>query len=170
MLLVPMGLVAGVPIAEYCSTRLWQPIGAEADASWLTDSSGLEVGYMGFNATLRDYGRFAAMLAHGGRVGERQVVPASWLKEATCAHFNAKETNHFFGYGYQCWIFPENDGSFAFLGVRGQAIFVDPEQHLVLVHTAVDGDSGRVELRRLWHEFCMYVRTSSSSSSHHRHG
>jgi hypothetical protein len=42
---------------------------------------------------------------------------------------------------------------FALLGVRGQAIYVDPEAQLVLVHTAVRRmpvDPGVIELDALW--------------------
>jgi CubicO group peptidase (beta-lactamase class C family) len=42
-----------------------------------------------------------------------------------------------FGYGYQIWILPGEQRMFAFLGVRGQAMFVDPASRLVMVHTAV---------------------------------
>ena len=60
----------------------------------------------------------------------------------------------FWGYGYQAWIFPGGQGRFALLGVRGQAIFVDPRSRLVLIHTAVrkrstDNEGGR-ELTVLW--------------------
>ena len=30
------------PVAEYLQSRIWQPIGAEADATWLVDRSGQE--------------------------------------------------------------------------------------------------------------------------------
>ena len=46
---------------------MWQPIGAEADATWLLDAEGLELAHFGFNAVLRDYGSDAClpMTAHG---------------------------------------------------------------------------------------------------------
>ena len=40
------------------------------------------------------------------------------------------------GYGYQTWIIGA-EGRFALLGVRGQAVFVDPATRTVIVHTAV---------------------------------
>ena len=133
------------PLADYFSERIWLPIGAQDDALWLTDPSGLEAGYMGFNATLRDYGRLALMLADGGRVhtagGIREVLPASWFGEMTSAQFSPARTGRYFGYGYQTWTFPANDGSFALLGVRGQALYVDPARRLALVHTAVRPDA-----------------------------
>jgi CubicO group peptidase (beta-lactamase class C family) len=145
------------PLAEYFSERIWQPIGAQTDALWLTDPSGLEAGYMGFNATLRDYGRLALMLADGGRAHTagvtRQVLPAAWLQEMTRAQVSSARTGRFFGYGYQTWVFPANDGSFALQGVRGQVIYVNPARQLALVHTAVRPDArdpGGAEATALW--------------------
>lgn len=143
----------GRPIAEYLSERIWQPIGAEADASWVIDTSGQEVTYAHFNAVLRDYARFGMMLAHGGRAGGRQVIPEAWLREATKPHFTSAQTGRWFGYGFQTWIFPDNDGSFALLGVRGQAVFIDPSRRLVMVHTAVRPgarDPRAAEATALW--------------------
>jgi CubicO group peptidase (beta-lactamase class C family) len=141
------------PIADYLSERIWQPMGAEADASWLIDRTGQEATYSSFSAVLRDYARLGMLLAQGGRIGERQVIPADWLREMTRAHFNSNQTGRWFGYGFQTWIFPEGDGSFALLGVRGQTIFVDPARKLVMVHTAVRADArdtGGAETTALW--------------------
>ena len=143
----------GRPIADYFSERIWRPIGAEAPASWLTDASGLEIGYMGFNAVLRDYGRLGMMLARGGEVQGRQIIPPAWFREMTHAHFPPNATRRYYGYGFQTWVFPAMDGSFALLGVRGQALFVDPVKRLVLVHTAVRPDArdpGGAETTALW--------------------
>ena len=129
--------VVGMPIADYFADRIWRPIGAEADASWLVDRSGLEVGWTGFQATLRDYAKLGMLMARGGRVGQRAVIPAEWVAEMTHPHVSAGRVGPNFGYGYQTWTFAENDGSFAFLGVRGQAIYVHPARRLVMVQTSV---------------------------------
>lgn len=141
------------PIADYLSERIWQPMGAEADASWIVDRTGQETTYANFSAVLRDYARLGMLLARGGRMGERQLIPADWLREMTRMHFTSTQTGRWFGYGFQTWIFPENDGSFALLGVRGQTIFVDPARRLVMVHTAVRADprdQGGAEATALW--------------------
>jgi CubicO group peptidase (beta-lactamase class C family) len=143
----------GMSIGRFCGERLWQPIGAESDALWLTDRSGLEVGYMGLNATLRDYARLGLMLAQGGRADGRQVLPAVWLAEMTRPHFSAQQTGRGLGYGFQTWTFPANDGSFALLGVRGQMLFVHPGRRMVLVQTSIrpaSRDPATAETRLLW--------------------
>jgi len=141
------------PVVDYMTEKVWQPMGAESDATWLIDAAGQEATYFAFNAVLRDYARLGRMLAHGGRVGDRQIVPADWLAQATRPHFSSRQTGRPFGYGYQTWILPQNDGTFTLQGVRGQAIYVDPAQNLVMVHTAVRPsarDPGGAETNALW--------------------
>jgi CubicO group peptidase (beta-lactamase class C family) len=153
--------VTGTTLSEYLAPRLWQPIGAEADASWIKSSDGIETGSGGFNATLRDYGRLGMLLANDGAVGGRQVVPKDYLLEATDWHrqpgaFAPRRATPFFGYGYQFWTFPAEKRRFALLGVYGQSIFVDPELKLVMVITAaaknasVGKESFAAERGALW--------------------
>ncbi len=42
------------------------PMGAEADATWLIDQAGYEIGYCCLNATLRDWARLGLLLANYG--------------------------------------------------------------------------------------------------------
>ncbi len=139
-LAIVLRAVVGMPIADYFAARIWRPMGAETDASWLLDRSGLEVGYMGLQATLRDFAKLGLLMACGGRAGQRVVIPREWVAEMTRMQVSPGRVGRFFGYGYQTWIFPQDDGSFAFLGVRGQAMFVHPASRLVMVHTAVRPD------------------------------
>jgi CubicO group peptidase (beta-lactamase class C family) len=144
-------------LADYARTRIWQPMGAEADANWVVDRSGQEAAFCCFSAVLRDWARLGLMLAHDGAWNGRQIVPRQWVLDATTvqAPFLAPMTaTRYFGYGYQVWLFPGPRRQFAFLGVHGQAIFVDPGLKLVLVHTAVrpkaSGDPMAPELNALW--------------------
>jgi len=141
-----LGLVlahaVGRPLADYLQQKIWQPMGAEADASWIVDAAGQEAAYCCLNAVLRDYARLALLLAHDGRLGERQIIPKSWLLEATTVAADRPDLQLVwpdagFGYGYQTWIFDGERRMFALIGVHGQAIYVDPTSRLVMVHTGV---------------------------------
>jgi CubicO group peptidase (beta-lactamase class C family) len=148
----------GRPLADYLSDRIWKPMGAEADASWLIDNAGMESAYCCVNAVLRDYARLGLLLAHDGQLGDRQIIPRAWIHAATTVpadswHLKPYAATSYFGYGYQTWIFPGPPRRFALFGVRGQAIYVDPVSRLVLVHTAVRKlpvDPGAYELGALW--------------------
>lgn len=133
--------VTGTTLSEYLTPRLWQPMGAEADATWIKYQDGTEEGMGAFNATLRDYGRLGVLLANDGAVGGKQIVPRDYLLEATDWHrqpdaFKPQRATPYFGYGYQFWPFPGEKRRFALLGVYGQSIFVDPGLKLVMVVTA----------------------------------
>ncbi len=131
----------GRTLAEYLSEKIWQPMGAEADATWILDGAGYENGPGGLNATLRDWGRFGLLLANDGQRDGKQVIPAAWVRAATspdAPHLRVGVATRGMGYGYQTWILNEQFRHFALLGVRGQAIFVAPLLKLVVVHTAVD--------------------------------
>jgi CubicO group peptidase (beta-lactamase class C family) len=140
-----LGLVlraaTGRPVAEYLQEKIWQPIGAEEDATWIVDRSGQESTYCCLNAVLRDYARLGLLLAHGGNWRGQQLIPAQWIRDATTVrgdqpHLRPGTATGFFGYGYQTWIVP-GERVFALLGVRGQTIYVYPEARLVMVQTAV---------------------------------
>jgi CubicO group peptidase (beta-lactamase class C family) len=44
-------------LAQFAQQHLWQPMGAEGNATWLTDSQGFEFNCVGFGAQLRDWAR-----------------------------------------------------------------------------------------------------------------
>ncbi len=70
------------PIADYLHDKIWAPMGAEADATWLIDRSGQEVTFCCLNAVLRDYARLGLLLRTWKWRGQ-QVIPANWMEEAT---------------------------------------------------------------------------------------
>lgn len=141
-----LGLVlrsaTGRPLADYLSEKIWGPMGAEADASWTIDKGGYEAAYFGVNATVRDYARLGMLLANDGALGGRQIIPAAWVRAATtppAKQFQPGDAGGLLGYGYQTWIVPAPQRQFMLRGLRGQAVVVDPQSKVVLVHTAAGG-------------------------------
>jgi CubicO group peptidase (beta-lactamase class C family) len=157
-----LGLVlaraTGQTLAAYLQSRIWQPMGAEADAKWVVDVTGQEIGYASFNATLRDYARFGRLLAAGGAMDGRQIIPSDWVRDATAwppLDSGLRRTGPApWGYGYLTWLMPGSHHAFALQGIHGQHVFVDPVSKLVLVHTAVrvppSHNSGDAELLARW--------------------
>jgi CubicO group peptidase (beta-lactamase class C family) len=143
VLVAVLRAVTGGSLSAYLTERLWQPMGAEADATWaIANPDGYENGSGRFNAVLRDYARLGALLAADGAANGKQIIPKHYLIEATDWHrhpaaFKPNTATSYFGYGYQFWIYPGAKRRFALLGVYGQSIFVDPELKLALVITAV---------------------------------
>lgn len=129
-------------LSEYLSEKIWQPIGAESDASWLIDYSGLEAANCCMNATLRDYGRLGILLANDGSWNGKQLVPREFVLDATDAErqpdfLKPRKANQFFGYGYQTWLYPYRTRTFQARGLFGQELIVQPESKVVIVITSV---------------------------------
>jgi hypothetical protein len=119
-------------VASYMTTRLWEPLGAEADGFFIMDGEpgiGREFTGAGFNAALRDYARIGLMMANQGRINGKQIVPVAWVKESTRP--NGKE-DQLMDYGYQWWTLSGTPAYLA-MGLQGQFIFVDPSTNTVVV-------------------------------------
>lgn len=151
--------VAHASLADYLRDRIWQRIGTQSKATWAVDKAHHETAHCCFNSTLRDYARFARLLANDGSWNGSQLIPKQWLIDATTvkdsdSFLSPGKSVPFYGYGYQLWIFPGPRRMFALLGSNGQRIFVDPATKLILVQTAVmQGNVNRekdAETIRLW--------------------
>lgn len=132
----------GKTMADLTSEWLWKPMGAEHEAFWALTADGQERSYGGFNASLRDYARLGLMMANDGKVGAKQVLPLEYLLEATDftrspKSFQPRWATPSLGYGYQFWLLPMRERTFAMLGIHGQAVYVQPSSGIVMVHTAV---------------------------------
>jgi CubicO group peptidase (beta-lactamase class C family) len=143
-------------VSDYTREKLWQPIGAEADASWVLDATGQEITFAYFNAVLRDWARLGLMLAHDGIWQGKSIVPREWLVASTTiasADMHLRLGTPWSGYGYQTWIVQDPRRMFALRGYFGQLVIVDPESKLVLVQTAArpgNDDFADQELLALW--------------------
>jgi CubicO group peptidase (beta-lactamase class C family) len=138
--------------SDYLQEKIWEPIGAEADATWVIDAQGFEVAHGFFNAVLRDYARLGRLFAHDGAWEGKQIIPEQWLIEATTvrtadAYLAPGKAMPTFGYGYFLWLLPGARRQFALVGANGQRICVDPTSKLVMVQTAVENTD---EVWRLW--------------------
>lgn len=119
----------GMPVADYLSQKIWQPMGMESDANWWLESpQGLEVGGSGLSATLRDYARFGLFMLQDGIVDNKRVLPQGWMRDASTPLLAGGEATP---YGYMLWIMP--DGAFAAVGIFGQWVYVNPKSNVVIV-------------------------------------
>ncbi len=142
---------AGMTIARYLETRLWSKFAMQSDGVWEALVKGqVDMGGHGFNATLRDWGRFALFVAAGGKLpsGE-ELLPSDWIAQSV-AWSNAKGSvtpaTPDGQYGYQWWFNGVDPSrreagnamrtarqSFWAEGIYGQAVAINPIEKLVLV-------------------------------------
>jgi CubicO group peptidase (beta-lactamase class C family) len=145
-----LAAASGKTMAELTADWLWKPMGAEHDAFWRIGADGQEQSYGAFNASLRDWARLGQLLANDGRAidkatgkpGAVQVLPRDYLLDATDparqpAAFKPRKATPYFGYGYQFWLMPLRERTFAMQGVYGQTVYVQPSTGIVMVLTSV---------------------------------
>ena len=129
----------GQTISEYMKEKLWSQIGAEAEAFWIVDKTGMEFALGGLNITARDYAKLGQLFLDTGRWQGRQVVPREWVlasitPDAPHVMPGKRESAALRdGYGFQWWIPEGSTGEFNAQGIYDQFIYVDPHADMVIV-------------------------------------
>jgi CubicO group peptidase (beta-lactamase class C family) len=133
----------GMSLADYLSTRLWQPLGMQDDAYFLTDRAGVEFAAGGLNATLRDYARLGLLYAHHGNWNGVQIVPSEWVRASITPDApqlmpgRRASSTEIWGYGYHWWI-PDLQGDYVAVGIFNQFVYVNPQERLVIVKSSAN--------------------------------
>jgi CubicO group peptidase (beta-lactamase class C family) len=138
LLLIRMLLerATGMSVSEYLETRLWQPMGAEGEASWDLDSerSGFEKMSVGINARAIDFIKVGWLFLDQGWNGDRQVIPIDWVEEGTREDSKTNPAAH---YQYFWWVDQARNAYYA-EGNFCQFIYVYPDADLVLARFGID--------------------------------
>lgn len=126
-----MERATGRRLPQLVSEELWQKIGADENACFTVDAAGYALADGGFNATLRDYARFAQLILDGGR----GIVPTSWIEDTrTGRHGPQYSTSMPEGaYRNQFWIEDPRSRNLMCRGVFGQLIHIDFDHRMVTV-------------------------------------
>ena len=142
-----LGLVlertTGTSVSDFMSRRLWQPLGAEADATWNLDSerSGFEKMESGLNARPVDYARFGLLFLHNGEWNDKRIVSKEWVRTTTGAA-PASDPAYYYGYRLFWWRDVERPGRFYAFGKYGQYIYIAPDADAVIVRFGRDWGVG----------------------------
>lgn len=136
MLGLALERASGMQVTDYASTRLWQPMGAEADGSWSLDSDRhrFEKMFVGLNARAIDFARFGWLYLNDGHNGDDQVIPPEFVQEATQVDTTTDPARD---YQYLWWI-DEAQNSYFANGDHGQFIYIDPGADVVIVRNGTD--------------------------------
>lgn len=131
-------------LTELAQMWLWEPLGMQDTAYWLSDDNGMELALGGLNITARDYAKFGLMFANDGQLNGQQIVPQDWLKASVtpdAPHLQAGNndaSSSDYGYGFQWWIPPNADDEFMAKGIYHQYIYIDPDAEVVVVKTSAN--------------------------------
>ncbi|NNB69803.1 serine hydrolase domain-containing protein [Pseudomonas fluorescens] len=144
------GMLGHKAYVDYPWEALFKPLGIH-NATWETDADETFVASSYAYLTARDLARVGLLMARDGRWGEQQLLPKEWVA------FNRQPFDKYQPGqdeavpGGQWWLNREVQGArrpwpdapadtFAALGHWGQALFVMPDEHLVIVRYGDDRD------------------------------
>ena len=133
----------GKSLHEFARDTLFIPLGM-GSTEWATGPDGEPFAASGARMCVRDLARIGQMMLHGGKVGDRAVVPAEWLARCITPMVSADEVRRF---GYQWfvldiafgkpkgWAAGRLERMWMAQGEGGQRLFIIPSLQLVIAMT-----------------------------------
>jgi CubicO group peptidase (beta-lactamase class C family) len=119
---------------QYANEKLAEPLGFRI-RPWQRDPQGIFFGGNDMYLTPRQMLRFGQLWLDEGRAGDRQVVPAAWVRESVRQRTSSPWNGH--GYGLGWWTRTSGSHAVHFAwGYGGQYVFVVPDLRMVAVFTS----------------------------------
>ena len=147
MLSAIISKATGQPMADYLQTRLFAPLGIDR-WHWDTSPGNISPGGNGLSWNTAATLKLCALHAAGGRWNGRQLLPETWVREATRKQTDNGENSY--GYGYQWWLGPGR--AYYALGLFTQLGIVFPDHGASLaISGAIDGSDKLLPL--IWKQF-----------------
>jgi len=134
--------VTGQRTLDYLQTRLFNPLGISG-IDWEINPQKINVGGWGLRLKTEDMAKFGQLFLQKGKWNGKQVIPASWVEDAstkkidqdpTASQARKDSSDWLQGYCYQMWRSRNN--SYRGDGAFGQFIIVLPEKDAVIVITS----------------------------------
>jgi CubicO group peptidase (beta-lactamase class C family) len=138
--------VTGKRLPQLVSEEVWQKIGAEESGCFTVDPAGYALADGGFNACLRDYGRFGLMILDNGG----GIVPADWIEAARTGEHGPQYWSILpqGSYKNQFWLEDPKSRTLMCLGVFGQMVWISWEHRMVVVKLSTWPDFTDTEKER----------------------
>ena len=134
--------VTGETLFDYLKPRIFDPLSIRG-ADWDNNPQGINLGMIGLRLRTEDLAKFGQLLLQNGKWNNKQLIPETWIKEATSFKIESsdpsnktpKEMNDWAqGYSYQMWRGRNN--SVRLDGMAGQFVILFPDMDAIVVLTA----------------------------------
>jgi CubicO group peptidase (beta-lactamase class C family) len=134
--------VTGETLFDYLRPRIFDPLSIHG-IDWDKNPQGINLGMIGLRLRTEDLAKFGQLLIQNGKWNNRQLIPETWVKEATSFKIESndpsnktpKDKNDWAqGYCYQMWRGRNN--SVRLDGMAGQFVILFPDKDAIVVLTA----------------------------------
>lgn len=139
--------VSGKPLNTFIADNVWNKLGAEHDALFMSDVAFNPIATGGFGTTLRDFARVGLAVVNNGKYNGQQIFPENWIKDTF--NISSDERQHVARSDYKntdgpvydewleayknyLWIHDADKGIATFRGVFGQNLYINQSENLVI--------------------------------------
>ena len=133
----------GTSVSSYLEQELWQPIGAEYDASWTSDENYFEQMQSGINARPIDFAKIGKLVLDEGDWSGAQLLDSAWISRST----QPLDTMTFrsgqqWAYSHFWWnvLRPNGNNHIFACGNMGQFIYTDPSSNSIIIRHGLESD------------------------------
>jgi CubicO group peptidase (beta-lactamase class C family) len=135
---------SGQSLHGFAREHLFDPLGL-GPTEWAAGPDGEPFAASGARMSVRDLARIGTLMLSGGRIDDRQIVPAQWITRCTTPMVSADELRR---YGYQWflvdvafgqpkgWAVGRLERMWMAQGEGGQRLFIIPALQLIIALTA----------------------------------
>jgi len=161
---VLLGLIleraTGKSVSAYLEEKVWQPLGMENGALWVTDrkNNGFEAVNSGLTALAADFANFGRLYLNNGKCNERNIIPPQWVNMTTRPDTSSvsfyKKIDYYEGrdvyYNSEWWgLRRDKEYDFFASGHFGQRIYISPSKNAIVIRFG--SKEGKVD----WTSFIM---------------
>ncbi|MEZ8722038.1 serine hydrolase domain-containing protein [Vibrio pomeroyi] len=139
--------VSGQTLDQFIADNIWNKLGTEHDAFFMTDMNYNPVATGGFNTTLRDFARVGLAMVNNGEYNGQQVFSEKWVKDSF--NITPEENRHMMnsvykdteaqvfdspleGYKNFLWVHDSDKNIATYRGVFGQFLYINQDKNVVI--------------------------------------
>lgn len=134
-----ISITTGTNLDEYLNEKIFKPLDIPKP-KWTKCPKGIPLGFSGLHLTAEHLSRFGQLILDKGIFKGEQLIPSSFIEEATSIQISTEDFNEFFatadhhqGYGYQIWM-NSYANSYRMDGLYGQYVVMLPDKNAVVTY------------------------------------
>jgi CubicO group peptidase (beta-lactamase class C family) len=161
---------ANEPYEQLASDLLWSKLGLQDDIHGPVDPTGKVYSSTGLTISARDLAKLGLMIANRGKVDGKQVFPTKVIDrlfergdEDAWKNGTFKLGTPFRSYRSYWYQFGGEQHAIVGLGVYGQAMYIDPTRHIVMVRFSSMPAHSIIEYAKGWDEIRVWLDAKTST-------
>ncbi|GFP75615.1 serine hydrolase domain-containing protein [Clostridium fungisolvens] len=150
-----ISITTGVKLDYFLNEKIFKYLDIPKP-KWDTCPKGIPLGCTGLYLNAEQISRFGQLILNKGVWRGEQLIPSSYIEQATSVQIKTDDFNEFFatadhhqGYGYQMWM-NSYPNSYRMDGLFGQYVVMIPDKNAVVAYTSNEPENMTGVLELTW--------------------